>query len=99
MSIIISYDLQPPSGCDATHLKTHNTIEVPVPTSKPGPKDSAELKTYYASLHTAIETARHQIGEELTRWRDAIGKAELNKETKGKTEDEDDETDEIEEET
>ncbi|KAG6874664.1 hypothetical protein C0993_012672, partial [Termitomyces sp. T159_Od127] len=40
-----------------------------------------ELETYYSALRVAIAEARDQLGNELTAWRDAVGKAESSKET------------------
>ncbi|ESK94141.1 hypothetical protein Moror_8341 [Moniliophthora roreri MCA 2997] len=89
--IVTSYDLQPPVGCEVANSEPKSTFKIPVGSSKPAQQDGAQLKSYYAFLHTAIEAARNQIGEDLTKWRDAVGKAELNKEPKrGKEDDEED---------
>ncbi|KIY50530.1 hypothetical protein FISHEDRAFT_27304, partial [Fistulina hepatica ATCC 64428] len=41
---------------------------------------SNSRKEYYTFLRDAIVAAKTQIGDELTEWRDAVGKAELSKE-------------------
>ncbi|KAJ7487467.1 hypothetical protein B0H11DRAFT_1721000, partial [Mycena galericulata] len=50
---------------------------------------------HYKLLRESIARARHEVGEDLTAWRDAVGKAELSKETKKVTKsDEDDDEEE-----
>ncbi|KAK0500920.1 hypothetical protein EDD18DRAFT_1067201, partial [Armillaria luteobubalina] len=75
-SITVSYDLNPPEEVDAPTLveSKHATFNL-----KKTPADGH--KAYYAALKDAIQLARNQVGDELTAWRDAVGKAELNKET------------------
>ena len=54
---------------------------------------------YYAALRAALADARTKTGDELTQWRDAVGKSELGKETKkAVTDDDDEEEDEDEDE-
>ncbi|KAK0184605.1 hypothetical protein F5146DRAFT_938471, partial [Armillaria mellea] len=76
-SITVSYDLNPPEEVDAPKLveSKHAAFNL-----KKTPADGQ--KAYYAALKDAIQLARSQVGDELTAWRDAVGKAELNKETK-----------------
>ncbi|KAF8079265.1 hypothetical protein FPV67DRAFT_1403550 [Lyophyllum atratum] len=78
-TITISYDLNPPAQSikDAANLSSSTTQTFPV---------NANLATdgqekYYSALQAAIAGARDQLGNELTAWRDAVGKAELSKET------------------
>ncbi|KAL0568072.1 hypothetical protein V5O48_013916 [Marasmius crinis-equi] len=95
-TIVISYDLRPPSGSESktTGLSPSQKIQVPVKAD-----GSQDLKTYYTALHDAIEEARTLVGEDLTRWRDAVGKDEASKEPKkgGKEEEEGEEEEEEEE--
>ena len=44
--------------------------------------EAKNLKSYYDALRNALEEARSQVGDELTAWRDRVGKEELNKEPK-----------------
>lgn len=73
--ITISYELNPPAGIDAGSLSASKTHNFHV-------KNNSGLKRYYGGLREAIAEARKQTGDELTAWRDAVGKAELSKETK-----------------
>ncbi|KAJ7589252.1 hypothetical protein C8J56DRAFT_31654 [Mycena floridula] len=82
-SISISYDLNPPAGIDAGGLKKSKTLEVPVQVD--GHANDAQRTDharYYAHLRTAIAAARQELGEELTRWRDAVGKEEMGEGTR-----------------
>ncbi|KAG6876131.1 hypothetical protein C0992_000780 [Termitomyces sp. T32_za158] len=78
-TIKISYELDPPTqivkeaqGLSVSKSLTHaleaNASEV-------------GLDAYYGALRVAIAKARDQLGNELTAWRDAVGKAESSKET------------------
>ena len=84
-TISISYDLHPPSGIDktASGLSTSRKIEVQVKADA-----SQDLESYYSALHNAIEEARTKVGQDLTEWRDAVGKDEASKEPKKTAKDE-----------
>lgn len=77
-TITISYELNPPAQTttDVEGLSASKTKTFPV---KASPADGHEK--YYGALQTAIAAAKDQLGNELTVWRDAVGKAELSKET------------------
>ncbi|THV03015.1 hypothetical protein K435DRAFT_775184 [Dendrothele bispora CBS 962.96] len=91
-SITITYSLKPPSETKAVDgAVPSKTIEVPVS------PQTENYEVYYGKLHDAIEDARNKIGEDLTVWRDAVGKGELGKETKktlNETEEEEEEEEE-----
>ncbi|KAG7092839.1 hypothetical protein E1B28_009153 [Marasmius oreades] len=93
-TIAISYDLHPPSGSESNMpgLTPSRSIQVPVKAD-----DDRDIKSYYTTLHHAVEEARNQIGIDLTKWRDAVGKDEALKEPKKNVNEGDDE-DEAEEE-
>ncbi|KAJ7589256.1 hypothetical protein C8J56DRAFT_31698 [Mycena floridula] len=79
-SITISYDLNPPAGVDAGGLKKNKTLEFPVQVQVDGHQKDVQPNAhaiYYGHLRTAIAAARQELGEELTRWRDAVGKEEM----------------------
>jgi hypothetical protein len=83
-SIEVSYDLHPPPNTSTPNLtsaKSHN-ISVKITTGG--------QKIYYESLRGSIGKAKAVLGEELTAWRDAVGKGEQTKESK-KTRESDDE--------
>jgi len=91
-SIVVSFNLNPPAGVDCGSLERNKEIKIPV-SADPA---SSGVKEYYTSLRVAIEDARQLLGDDLTAWRDAVGKKELSKETKksmtyGADEDEDEE--------
>ncbi|KAF5385130.1 hypothetical protein D9615_000973 [Tricholomella constricta] len=77
-TIKITYELNPPPQTvkDADNLSTSKTQTFPV---NANPADGQEK--YYSALQKAIAGAKDQLGNELTVWRDAVGKAELSKET------------------
>lgn len=94
-SLTITYDLHPPVGSSVdTSLDpkaTHNfdlSVSASEGTHEPG------YKAHYEALRAAIGEARATTGDELTRWRDAVGTAEQTKENtsgakKGNEEEED----------
>ncbi|KAF7320305.1 hypothetical protein MKEN_00815300 [Mycena kentingensis (nom. inval.)] len=81
-TITIQYQLKPPAGPTYT-MPAEKRREWVLPSGD----------DYYAMLREALAKARDEIGQELTSWRDAVGKAEANKEGATKR-DEDDEEDE-----
>ena len=74
-TVIIEYQVSPPQGVDAPDLATKKTLKYEVHGS---PDNGA--KDYYKNLKEAVRVARDEVGEDLTAWRDAVGKAELRKE-------------------
>jgi len=82
-SITISYDLRPPPNTPAPDLTPTKSQEFPV-------KNVAEgQKSYYESLRGSIGDAKTVLGEELTAWRDAVGKGEQSKESRKVTREDD----------
>jgi hypothetical protein len=91
-AISVEYALNPPaSSAQASELPTSKKHAFALPAG------SGSGSGYYTTLRAAIEQARNEVGQELTAWRDAVGKAELSKEAK-KTRTDDDEEEEEEEE-
>jgi len=84
-SIQISYIINPPTdvSSDLAKQKSHQ-FEV----STSGTESSSEKTAFYGELRKAIEAARNEVGDELTRWRDVVGKSELTKEPKKDAEEE-----------
>ena len=85
-TIKIQYSLNLPEGVlvnpeDKPISKTH---QFKIDTAPSSNGDSQELEAkksyYYAALRNALQEAKSQIGDELTAWRDCVGKKELNKE-------------------
>ncbi|KAI0370001.1 hypothetical protein BV20DRAFT_966982 [Pilatotrama ljubarskyi] len=88
-AISITYELSPPSDTPAPeNLTSKKTHEFPVTNA-----DVGSQKAYYEGLRAAVLQAKSTLGEELTAWRDAVGRREDNKEAKipKKSEDDDDE--------
>ena len=85
-AITISYELNPPNNVDVSGLEAKKTHTVPV--------EQGDQKTFYRNLQAAISEAKTLVGEDLTVWRDRVGKAELTKEPPPKGEDEEEEEDE-----
>ncbi|KAF9478904.1 hypothetical protein BDN70DRAFT_859226 [Pholiota conissans] len=76
-TIKITYNLKPPSTIEKGNLSTSKSHEFPV---KANQNDNSTA--FYTELRISLEEARNQIGDELTAWRDVVGKAELSKEPK-----------------
>ena len=86
-AITITYELNPPAGVDTKGKDTSSTLTFPV-------SGGTTPREFYGGLRAALEQARTQVGDELTEWRDLVGKAELGKEPKGKAKNGDVEGDE-----
>jgi hypothetical protein len=96
--IKIRYSLNLPEGVNTENKPTSKAHQFKIDTTpSSNDLDSQEAKKpYYDALRNALEEARNQIGDELTAWRDCVGKEELNKESRkgnGYEEDEDEEED------
>ncbi|KAJ6621611.1 hypothetical protein B0H10DRAFT_1789448 [Mycena sp. CBHHK59/15] len=77
-SITIDYTLRPPApAAQVSELPTSKKHEFQVAATA-----NAGQQEYYGILRDAIARAKEEVGQELTAWRDAVGKAELNKESK-----------------
>ncbi len=74
--ITISYDLNPPESVETELVEAKQASF----TVRKAPADGH--KVYYAALRDAIQLARNQVGDELTAWRDVVGKAEVNMEAR-----------------
>ena len=85
-TIKIQYSLNLPEGVlvntdDKPISKTHQfKIDTTAPSSNGDSQELEGKKSYYAALRNALQEAKSQIGDELTAWRDCVGKKELNKE-------------------
>ena len=82
MITIQYYSLNLPEGVNTENKQTSKTHQFKIDTT-PSSNDSYSQeakKSYYDALRNAMEEARNQIGDELTAWRDRVGKKELNKE-------------------
>ncbi|KAH9486160.1 hypothetical protein JR316_0000224 [Psilocybe cubensis] len=90
-AIKITYDLKPPAGVDYGDKPTQKSQEFPIDASSGG---DANNTAFYTALRASLDKARIQVGEEVTAWRDVIGKAELNKEPKKVVSEEDEEEEE-----
>lgn len=95
-SLSVDYTIKPPKGVEATGLKQTSTINVPIATHN---SETESGTAYYDALRTALADTKSKVGDELTVWRDAVGKLENTKETKKqKSEDEDEDEDDVAEE-
>ncbi len=89
-SIKITYTLNPPSSAPSDIPKSKSHAYPITPSIQP--EEDKTGKAYYDQLRKSLEAARLEVGEELTMWRDLVGKAEVNKEPKKNAEE--DEVDE-----
>ncbi|KAF9528110.1 hypothetical protein CPB83DRAFT_854894 [Crepidotus variabilis] len=88
-AIKLTYVLNPPTSVESDKsleslLPKAKSHEYPVVLSAKSDQATSEKDTrsYYTDLRKAIERARVEVGEELTEWRDIVGKEELGKEGK-----------------
>lgn len=89
-AIRIQYCLHPPAGASTPALPPNASYSIPISVPLTG-----DRKTYYDGLRTAIAEAKMKAGEELTVWRDAVGKSEIVKEKKPTQSESDDEDEEM----
>ena len=93
--ITVSISLKPPAGTHTpANLSTTSSHTFPLSIAP----EAQGHAGYYAALRAALADARTKTGDELTQWRDAVGKSELGKETKKAVTDDDDEEEEEEDE-
>jgi hypothetical protein len=78
VTVTVSYILSPPAGTSASGLSPSARHEFPVSASIG--RDADAQAAYYASLRTTIDEAKAKLGHEMTVWRDAVGKKEIEKE-------------------
>jgi hypothetical protein len=86
-SIKITYTLNPPSSAPSDVPKSKSHV-YPIAAPPIQPEEDKAGKAYYDQLRKSLEAARLEVGEELTMWRDLVGKAEVNKEPKKNAEEE-----------
>jgi hypothetical protein len=77
-SVRISYSLNPPAGVSAPGLDSSGQHKLLV--STPFSHDADAQAAYYTALRSTIAEARAKLGDDLTAWRDAVGKKEVEKE-------------------
>jgi len=85
------YDLKPPTSVGTADKPPQKMQEFVV---SPASDSNAD---FYAAMRSSLEAARNQVGDELTAWRDIVGKSEMNKEPR-KVVSEEDEGEELDEE-
>ena len=95
-TIKIQYSLNLPEGVNSGNKPTSKTHQFNIDTSTPSRNDDDAKKslTYYDALRITLEKARNLVGDELTAWRDCVGKKELNKEPRKGNGDEEEEEEE-----
>jgi streptomycin 6-kinase len=96
-AITIQYDLHPPTGVTTASLSPTKKHDFTVATQVQ-PTDQTDQKAFYEGLRKAIAESKATLGNELTQWRDAVGKAEAEKEKRkavveDNTDEEEDEAD------
>lgn len=97
-AVSVTYRLNPPPEAPVpaglSSVKTHDF------SIKGALSGSTDQKAYYEGLRAAVLQAKSIVGEELTAWRDTVGKREENKEARipQREEDDEDEGEEVEEE-
>jgi hypothetical protein len=93
-SVKITYTLNPPTTVESTgELPKQKSHEFTVT-----PSSNGGTAGYYTAMRSSLNKARNEVGDELTAWRDRVGKAELNKEQKkGGGDEEEEEEEEVEE--
>jgi hypothetical protein len=76
-SVTFTYELNPPVEVTAPGLNASAKHDFPIAAS---PQTTDAYVSYYTALRTTVAEARAKLGEELTIWRDAVGKKETEKE-------------------
>ena len=76
-ALSVQYKLNPPAGTSAPALEPNAHHTIPVLAAP-----NADHRSYYDALRASIADANAKLGEELTAWRDAVGKGEVIKEKK-----------------
>ena len=92
-TLTITYKLNPPSDTPAPpSLSPSQTLQYRIPEAS-----GAGHKAYYEKLRAEVLQAKSALGEELTAWRDVVGKREENKEATvvKKSEEEEEEEEDI----
>ena len=97
-AIKIQYSLNLPEGINTEDKPTSKTHQLKIDTAiinNPSSNGDSTKETkksyYYDALRNALEEARNKIGDELTVWRDCVGKKEPRK---GNGDEEEDEVEE-----
>ncbi|KAH6911120.1 hypothetical protein BKA70DRAFT_1269516, partial [Coprinopsis sp. MPI-PUGE-AT-0042] len=97
-AVTISYTLNPPPSTISSNsnesLETSKTTSFPITSNssmEENGKTSEKLVAFYGGLRNALAEAKNTIGDELTVWRDRVGKAELDKEPKARDEEDEEE--------
>lgn len=79
-TLTVSYALSPPEGTNSPpSLAPNGAHAFAIEADK-----TANIREYYDALQKSIIAAKERLGEELTAWRDAVGKAEVRKEKAAK---------------
>jgi hypothetical protein len=92
-TIKIQYSLNLPEGVNTEGNKpTSKTHQFKIDT--PASNSDLSQDAYYDALRNALKEARSQVGDELTAWKDCVGKKELNKELRKGNGDEEEEEEE-----
>ncbi|THH30636.1 hypothetical protein EUX98_g3568 [Antrodiella citrinella] len=75
-NITISYELHPPADTPSTNLSASTSHQFPVSSNQ------LDLGEHYETLRGSLAQAKDVVGNELTEWKDVVGKLELSKEPK-----------------
>ncbi|OSD00913.1 hypothetical protein PYCCODRAFT_1436982 [Trametes coccinea BRFM310] len=94
-AVIVAYELNVPEDTPLpSNVPANRYQDFPIADA-----DTSNQKAYYAGLRAAVLKAKSALGEQLTVWRDTVGKLEDNKEAKiPKKSEDDDEEEEVDEE-
>ncbi|CDO74415.1 hypothetical protein BN946_scf184867.g13 [Trametes cinnabarina] len=77
-AVTVTYNLSPPEDTPLpANMPADRYLEFPLADA-----DASNQKAYYAALKAAVLEAKSALGEQLTAWRDAVGKLEDKKEAK-----------------
>lgn len=73
-TVTVTYELHPPSNVTAPGLTPATTHDFDVPVL---PSTADANQDYYTALRKSLGDAKAKLGEELTAWRDAVGKEDV----------------------
>lgn len=91
-TLVVEFGLQPPANvAHPAGLSPTKLHEFPLSANS---NIGSSAASYYSALSTAIRQAKTDTGDELTRWRDAVGAVESSKEPRAKADEDDEDEDE-----
>jgi hypothetical protein len=90
-TVEVTYELHPPSNITAPGLTPVTTHDFDVSATRSTIDTNQD---YYTALRKSLGEAKAKLGEELTAWRDVVGKEDVGMQKPRQNKDDEDESDE-----